>query len=844
MKRLVLGILAHVDSGKTTLSERLLYLSGCIASPGRVDYGNSFLDTDKIERQRGITIFSKQAVFETDTASFTLLDTPGHIDFSAETERTLQVLDYAILVISASDGVQTHTETLWNLLKNHGIPTLVFVNKMDLPDTDKASILAELNQKLGDGFLDWEAYGSEDFYDTAAMCDEHLLGEFLDGGTILDGDLAKAVKRRTIFPCCFGSALKGEGVQPLLDCLESLTLSSKDSPVFGARVFKISQDEKGNRLTHMKITGGSLLVKSVIQEEKVNEIRIYSGVKYHTLQRAETGMVCAVTGLSQSVAGMGLGTESDGLPLTLEPVFTYRVDLPEGVDLHTALKNLRQLEEEETQLHVIWNEQLKEIRVRLMGEIQVEIFRQVIWDRFGMSVELVKGGVVYKETIAAPVEGVGHYEPLRHYAEVHLLMEPREPGSGLKFGVKCSEEQLDKNFQRLVRTHLEEKTHLGVLTGSPITDMKITLVAGKAHLKHTEGGDFRQATYRAVRQGLMQAESVLLEPWYEFILDLPTESVGKAMTDLGTMGGELSPPETQGERSVLRGFAPVSRIADYSGEVISYTHGKGRVSLTMAGYRPCTNQAEIVEQIGYRPGEDGENPASSVFCYHGAGTVVPWNEVFAHMHLPALALEKPVVQEIEPVRRRNGGFADESELMRIFENTYGKIKPREIPAGVKGFSVSMPQAAVRRTKPKLGTYVLVDGYNIIFAWEDLRQLAQKDLELARNTLIHRLCAYKSMREVSVIAVFDAYKVKGNPGTCEQIGNIHVVYTKEAETADAYIERTTHQLGKDYHVRVATSDYLEQLIILGGGAFRIPASEFLEEVEAAEEELRSYLQSEH
>lgn len=847
MKRLTIGILAHVDSGKTTLSEALLYLSGEIKTPGRVDHGNAFLDTDSIERERGITIFSKQAVIETDEVNITLLDTPGHIDFSAEAERTLTALDCAVLVINASDGVQPHTETLWHLLDMHNVPVFIFVNKMDLPDTDKNSLLSALSAKLSDGCIDFsDGTANDSFAEAAAMCSAELLDEYMDSGTLSHQSLCQAISNRLVFPCYFGSALKFEGVKEFFDGLCQYAQEPPRSDSFGARVFKISEDEKGNRLTHLKITGGCLNVKDIPDNstaEKVNEIRIYSGAKYKNVPQVSAGQVCAVTGLTQAFPGKGFGCEPDAEALTLEPVFTYSVKLPDGIDEHTAITNLRQLEEEETQLHVVHNSQLGCIQLRLMGKVQLEIIKRLAKERFNMDLDFEKCGVIYKETIKNRVEGVGHYEPLRHYAEVHLLLEPGEPGSGIKISAKCAEDRLDKNFQRLILTHLDEKEHLGVLTGSPITDIKITLVAGKAHLKHTEGGDFRQATYRAVRQGLMQAESVLLEPWYDFTLELPSDTAGRAMTDINRMGGRFSAPEISGENSILKGSVPVSELSEYNAEVLAYTKGRGRLSLKLSGYEPCQNSEEVIARIGYLPESDTENTADSVFCSHGAGYNVKWNEVFDNMHLPPMQLEAPTVKQNVAVRPKSERtFADDAELLKIFENTYGKVQRRVNHTMHTPKETSKPPHPSRR-KPKEGSFLLADGYNIIYAWDDLKKLAEDDLDLARETLANRLCAYRAMRNTEVILVFDAYKVKGNHGSCETFGNISIVYTKEAETADSYIEKATHKLSKNHNVKVATSDYMEQLIILGNGAFRVSANEFLSEVEAAEAELREYLTEE-
>ena len=843
MKRRVVGILAHVDSGKTTLSEALLYTSGKTKKLGRVDHGDAYLDTNKIERQRGITIFSKQAIIAADDCEFTLLDTPGHVDFSAEMERTLQVLDCAILVISGTDGVQSHTETLWRLLHLHKIPTFIFINKMDLDTKDHASIMEELTERLSDGCIDFTDTNNSSFAEAVAMCDERLMEEYFSSNSVNEVSLKSAIASRHIFPCLFGSALKLDGVSEFLSVLGKYSSDPYYKPEFGARVFKISKDEKGNRLTFMKITGGKLCVKSIIDDEKINELRIYSGEKYETTSEATAGMVCAATGLTKTAAGMGLGAEPDSDALTLQPIFTYCVKLPQGIDTHTAITNLRQLEEEETQLQVLWNEQLREIRVQVMGEVQLEILKSIIASRFNMNVEFEKGNIIYKETITNKIEGVGHYEPLRHYAEVHLLLEPGKRGSGLKFFSKCSEDELDRNWQRLIMTHLEEKTHLGVLTGSPITDMKITLISGRAHLRHTEGGDFRQATYRAVRQGLMRAESVLLEPWYEFILTLPTNFVGRAMTDINQMGGNFSPPETIGDISVIKGSAPAEQMSSYQMELTAYSRGNGRLSCSFKGYEPCRNSEEIIDRIGYMVEADTENTPNSVFCSHGAGFNVKWDEVFDYMHLPAMKTEEEVNISASSSNTSKGtrvGFASDEELLKIFEQTYGKVIHRNYNA-MRTPKAEEYKYRAPKSKPKLGSYVLIDGYNIIFAWDDLRAAAEIDLDFARTRLIDRVCAYKAMRSCEVILVFDAYKVKGNHGSVEKVNNINVVYTKEAETADAYIERVTHELGKNYDVRVATSDYMEQIIILGGGALRISAKEFEEEVKLAESEIREFLQ---
>ena len=844
MNRLVIGILAHVDSGKTTLSEGMLYTAGELRRLGRVDHGDAFLDTNEIERDRGITIFSKQAVMRFKDTEFTLLDTPGHVDFSTEMERTLSVLDYAILVISGTDGVQNHTETLWRLLKRYNVPVFLFINKMDL-NADHDAVMNELRYRFGDGCIDFGAdRTSDEFMDSLAMCDEVIMNGFLENGSVKTADIRNAIAKRNIFPCFFGSALKTEGVKEFLEGLELYTKRAIYDDNFGAQVFKISEDEQGARLTHMKITGGTLKVKTQLVgnkknewSEKVNQIRVYSGTKYQTIDEALPGMVCAVTGLTQTYPGEGIGCASDAKGAVLESVLTYRMELPNDIDIHTALTDLRHLEEEDPQLHIIWSDQLQEIHVQVMGEVQLEVLQRVISDRFGFDVEFTHGSIAYKETISAPVEGVGHYEPLRHYAEVHLLLEPAEKGSGMQFAVNCSEDALDRNWQRLILTHLKEKPHIGVLTGSPITDMKITLVAGRAHQKHTEGGDFRQATYRAVRQGLKMAQSVLLEPYYEFHLEVPTENIGRAMTDIQQMGGTFSSPETYGDMTIISGRAPVSTMREYSKDVISYTSGKGRLNCILSGYEPCHNSDEVIAEIGYDSDTDLENPADSVFCSHGAGFVVKWNEVYDHMHLEGIRFDEGNEDDEETVRQRAENYldmvADDNELMQIFERTYGPVTRKVSSYTVR--KTATPQKKYGKAKPLTQgpEYLLVDGYNIIFAWDELKELAKSSLESARDRLIDILCNYRGFRQCELILVFDAYKVKGNTGSVEKIHNINVVYTKEAETADMYIEKTTHELGKKHRVRVATSDNLEQIIILGNGATRISADEFLHEVKSAE-----------
>ena len=850
MKRLTIGMLAHVDSGKTTLSEAMLYLSGGVRRLGRVDHGDAFLDTDQQERERGITIFSKQARLEWKGCELTLLDTPGHVDFSAEMERAVQVLDYAVLLVSGADGVQGHTETLWKLLERHQVPTFLFINKMDQPDTDRDRLLAQLRERLSDGCADFSG-GREELLEQAAMCDEELMERYLDTGTLEDADLSALIVERKLFPCFFGSALKVEGVEELLDGLDRYTLEPDWPSDFAARVFKISRDEKGERLTWLKVAGGVLKVRDVVKgpdwEEKATQLRLYSGARFTPVEEAPAGTVCAVTGLSQTRAGQGLGAEEDWEGPQLEPVLAYQVLPPAGGDIHTLLGQLRVLEEEDPQLQVEWNELLGEIRVHLMGEVQLEVLSRLMERRFGAEVAFGPGRIVYLETIAAPAEGVGHFEPLRHYAEVHLLLEPLERGAGLVLDTACSENVLDRNWQRLILTHLMEKTHLGVLTGSPITDMKITLLTGRAHLKHTEGGDFRQATYRAVRQGLMCAKSVLLEPWYSFRLEVPTGSVGRAMTDLQRMGADFQPPESAGETSVLTGAVPVSEVGGYWTEVAAYTGGRGRFSCVVEGYRPCHNADEVVAASGYDPDRDVDNPSGSVFCAHGAGFNVPWDQVRSHMHLDSgwrPESEPPAREEAAPVRRQSISYesraALDKELEAIFERAYGPVKSH-------AFRPVQRSAAAPKPKPWKGLktrdgddYLLVDGYNIIHAWDSLRAIAREDLDGARMRLIDRLRNYQGWKRCKVIVVFDAYKVKGNPGSVEKVGELYVVYTREAETADMYIEKTTYALARErreHRVRVATSDGLEQMIILGHGAVRMPAAELEFEVKQVEAEIR-------
>lgn len=860
MKKIVVGVLAHVDSGKTTLSEALLYQSGNISKLGRVDHRDSFLDTFSLERDRGITIFSKQAVLKYKDTEFTLLDTPGHVDFSAETERTLQVLDYAILVISGTDGIQSHTHTLWKLLAKYNVPCFIFVNKMDLEGADKQDILTELKTKFSDGCVDFGCNDKNELYENLAVCDETLLNQYYESEEINKNDIIDCIKNRKIFPCLFGSALKLTGVEEFLDCLYSYTAMPKYGNAFAGKVYKISED-KGQRLTFLKVTGGSLKVKEILKSdknksaEKVNQIRVYSGERFSTIDEAEAGTICAVMGITFTHPGDGLGTEKNSSLPVLEPVLTYKLNIPDTIDAHTALAKMRILENEDPQLKVVWNERLSEIQVQLMGDIQLEILQTIIKERFGIEATFSKGNIIYKETIADKVEGIGHFEPLRHYAEVHLLMKPAKRDSGLVFKVDCKDEILDRNWQRLILTHLYEKTHIGVLTGSPITDMEITLVSGRAHAKHTEGGDFRQATYRAVRQGLRSADSILLEPIYEFTLEVPTENIGRAMTDIQRMFGSFNPPETIGEFSVISGTTPVSTMYDYSRDVMQYTHGKGKLMCSLKGYEPCHNAEEVINAIGYDCDADVDNPCDSVFCSHGAGYNVKWNEVKSHMHLPS-ALSAPKSEYVDTsgkisfsnYKDKGNLFALDKELMQIFEQTYGPVKNRSGNPSQNHFTFTESTEKKKYKGKKAPNYdgkeyLLVDGYNVIYSWNNLKDITTEDLDAARNTLINILCNYQGYKKCEVILVFDAYKVRGYREV-EQVNNINIVYTKEAETADLYIEKVSHELAKKHKVRVVTSDALEQLIILGNGALRVSSREFLAEIEQAEEDIREIISLNH
>lgn len=872
--KLTIGILAHVDAGKTTLAESILYLTGSIRKLGRVDHQDAFLDTYELERERGITIFSKQAEFRLGEREVTLLDTPGHVDFSAEMERTLQVLDYAILVISGADGVQGHVQTLWRLLKQYEIPVFLFINKMDQPDTNEKALMEELTKRLDEKCINFSGgLETEEVKENLAVCDEAVLEHYLESGEIQKEEIINLIAKRKVFPCYFGSALKIQGVEEFLRGIETFTRECAYPEEFGARVFKIARDAQGNRLTYLKITGGSLKVKMLLSnekeagegkeelwEEKAEQIRIYSGNSFEAVKEAKAGIVCAVTGLSHTYCGQGLGIEAHTFLPVLEPVLTYKIELPEDCNVHSMLIKLKELEEEEPQLHIVWDERLQEIHAQVMGEVQIEILKRMIWERYQTEVEFGSGKIVYKETIEDCVEGVGHFEPLRHYAEVHLKLEPAERGTGLHFFADCSEDLLDRNWQRLVLTHLEERMHKGVLTGSEITDMRITLVSGRAHLKHTEGGDFRQATYRALRQGLKKAKSVLLEPVYEFRLELPADKVGRAMADIQKMYGEFQLSDSEGEYSVVTGFAPVSLMRDYQKEVMAYTSGHGRLFCTLKGYMPCHNADEVIEEMNYDSESDLENPTGSVFCAHGAGFIVPWYEVEDYMHLELqTSMQKQVEEEIPMPKRTpqeaeaylKEGVQNEEELRAIFERTYGAVKrerqgwervskrnPNRNPS-VRSSETENTRKEKKREPIK--EYLLVDGYNIIFAWEDLNELSKINIESARNKLMDRLSNYQGYKKMTLILVFDAYKVKGNPGSVMKYHNIYVVYTKEAETADQYIEKTVHEIGRKYQVTVATSDALEQVIILGQGGNRLSAANLLEEVEAVEAEISKKVQ---
>lgn len=838
MKKITLGILAHVDSGKTTLSEALLYETGKIKKIGRVDHKDTFFDNYDLEKQRGITIFSKQAELEYKNTNITVLDTPGHVDFSAEMERTLQVLDYGILVVSGSEGVQGHTETLWKLLEKYNIPTFIFVNKMDMPGTNKEFVFSNLKHKFGDGIIDFSA--DELDMESIAMCDEEVLDIYMEEGKISDQIISDLIAQRKLFPCFCGSALKNEGVNDLLDGIDKYGITPIFHQEFGAKIFKITKDN-GIRLTHMKITGGSIKVKDIINgtyegedwSEKINDIRIYSGDKFKSVNQAEPGMVCAISGLNYTYAGQGLGIEKHSEKPNLQPVLSYKIIIPDDVNVNQAYKMLKELEEEDPTLSLKWNEEKREILANVMGQIQIQILKHIIKERFDMDVEFGTGSILYKETITDTVEGVGHFEPLKHYAEVHLLMEPGQIGSGITFESNLNESLLSRNWQRLIMTHLAEKEHRGVLTGSPITDIHFSLVAGKAHLKHTEGGDFREATYRAVRQGLKKAKSVLLEPYYNFVLSIPSNNVGRAMTDINQMHGNMNPPEIVGDMSVITGYAPVSTIGEYINTVNEYTHGTGNLTLNYKGYGACHNADEIIESYNYDSESDLQNPTGSVFCSHGAGVVIPWDEVEQHMHIKTdlnngemYDVESYTVKS-ERLATNQDSYATDKELEEIFEKTFGPIKRKQYTE--KKTRTYNPVKTKTNAKPKLPECVLVDGYNIVFAWDELKELARENIDGARDKLLDILSNYQGYKGNTVIVVFDAYNVKKHTESISKYQNLYVVYTKTAETADMYIAKTTHKLANKFQVTVATSDALEQLIIMGHGALRMSASNFKEEV---------------
>ena len=832
-KNTVLGILAHVDAGKTTLSEAMLYLSGKLKTLGRVDHRDSFLDTHSLERQRGITIFSKQAILPLGEGSLTLLDTPGHVDFSAEAERTLSVLDCAVLVISGTDGVQAHTETLWRLLERYRVPAFLFITKMDLPGPGREALVGELTGRLSEHCVDFCAPEDERL-ESVALCDEAAMEEYLADGVIGDETIRALVAGRKLFPCFFGSGLRTEGVRELLDALERYAPRPEYGPDFAARVYKISRDAQGNRLTWLKVTGGSLKVRSLLRytdaagetaEEKISQLRLYSGTKFETAEEIGAGWVCAALGLSATRPGQGLGAEADAEAAVLEPVMSYRLRLEKGTDPMLLLPKLMQLDQEDPQLHVVWNDQAGEISVQLMGKIQAEIFKSLVKDRFDTEIELDAGRILYRETIKNTVEGVGHFEPLRHYAEVHLLLEPLPAGSGLSFDSIVPEDALDRSWQRLILTHLAEKQHRGVLTGAPITDMRITLAAGKAHLKHTEGGDFRQATYRAVRQGLMQAESVLLEPWYSFVLEVPAEQIGRAITDVRAMNGTFSSPEEHGEYLRLEGAAPAAKLTNYMEELVAWSHGRGRLSLTPCGYRPCAEQKRVVEEIGYEPERDEANPADSVFCSHGAGVNIRWNEVPEYMHLESVLKPKREDSAPQPVQRWRSLSIDERELEAIMEREFGPIRRPEYRARQVNAAVNEVSQISNRKE-----YIIVDGYNLIFAWDELKALAAERLDLARERLMDILSGYADFTGAKLVLVFDGFRTPGNPGSRTEYHNISVAFTKDGETGDAYIERLVNEIGKNYAVRVVTSDNLIRVSALRSGVLRCSSGEFKGEAE--------------
>ena len=845
MKKTVIGILAHVDAGKTTLSEALLYTAGQLKKLGRVDNKSAFLDNYELERRRGITIFSKQAVLRTENTEITLLDTPGHIDFSSEAERTLQVQDYAVLVISARDGVQPHTETLWRLLLRYNVPVFIFVNKMDLEGSDKNRVLAELKKHLSENCADFTA-SDDEICENAAFCNEKLMEKYIEEGSLSDVEIAKAIRERNIFPCWFGSALKLDGVAEFIEGLEKYTLQTEYRPEFGARVFKIARDPQGNRLTYMKITGGSLKARSIVSympkgseeqiEEKVNMLRIYSGEKFESSDTVQAGGICAVLGLSATYPGQGIGFEKELLKPMLEPVLTYRVILPKDISSVEFLPKLKQIEEEDPQLLVSSNA-AGEIYVHLMGEIQAEVLKSLVEDRFGVSVDFDSGSVIYKETVAAPVEGVGHFEPLRHYAEVHLLIEPGEPESGITVNSLCREEVLGKNWQRLILTHILEKTHSGVLIGAPLADVKITLVAGRAHIKHTEGGDFRQATYRALRQGLMKAKNVLLEPYYAFRLEIPAEQLGRAINDIRIMDGKISSPESNGITAVINGRAPVSEMRSYAKDVMAYTKGKGKLSLFSDGYAPCHNAEKVIDAAKYNPESDIANTPDSVFCSHGAGINVKWYDVEKYMHVTSgmdVETGDKIPSMPNPKLLKRNLNIDDKELEAIMEREFGPIRRRQYSEAV----LDTPKTAHAAERKK--EYIIVDGYNLIFAWDGLAALAKENFDAARHILTDILCNYRGYTKCELVLVFDGYKVKGNTGEKSDYNGIHLVFTKENETGDMYIEKLVEEVGKNYSVKVVTSDNLIQVSALRAGVLRVPAREFIKEIERVNDQIKEII----
>ena len=841
-KKLVIGILAHVDAGKTTLSEAMLYLSGKLKKLGRVDYRDSFLDNHSLERSRGITIFSKQALMSYGGTAFTLLDTPGHADFSSEMERTLSVLDYAVLVISGTDAVQAHTETLWRLLKRYQVPCFVFVTKMDLPGADEAAVMEQLQSRLSENCLNF-SHRAEDFRERAAMCSEELLEKYLDQGDIDDQDLSRLIASRELFPCFFGSGLRLQGVEELLEGLDRYTEIPQPKSEFAAKVYKIGRDPQGNRLTYLKVTGGELKVRSVMKyktedgderEEKLTQLRLYSGMKYEAVDTVRPGQVAAVLGLSGSYPGQGLGDEADSAEAAIEPFLSYRVLTEPGYDQALLLPKLQQLQEEDPQLRISWNERTHDISVQLMGRVQTEVFRSLVQERFDVPVGLDAGHIMYRETIADKVEGVGHFEPLRHYAEVHLILEPLPQGSGIILDTVCSEDDLDRNWQRLILSHLQEKRHRGVLTGAPLTDVKISLAAGRAHPKHTEGGDFRQAAYRAVRQGLMQAKPVLLEPYCRFSLEVPPEQIGRAISDIRAMNGSFDSPEDAGGLTRLEGSAPAAKLSEYSREVVAYTHGRGRFSFRQEGYKPCHEQETVVRESGYEPEHDLDNPADSVFCAHGAGFNVKWNQVPDYMHLESCLKKRREAAASPPVHRSLS--IDERELEAIMEREFGPIKRPMYRSPVRN-------EAPGRTLPveNKKESIIVDGYNLIFAWGSLKELAAERLDLARQRLMDMLSNYCGYTKAELVLVFDGFRTPGNPGSRSDYHNIHVAYTRDGETGDAYIERIANDIGKNYSVRVVTNDNLIRLSALRSGILRTSSKEFEGEVEWVLERIDELLQ---